>query len=401
MKQHSTLVLKPVVQLIACLANSLVLTSLGIGATYIVPDNQPTIQAAIDSAASGDTVLVRAGTYYENLVTQGKILTLKGLDGPENTIIDGNHQGSVLLVTGDAWIEGFTIQNGLSTHGGGIYVMGQNSSRLRVTIRGNIITKNRAGYVLDSGRGGGILLEETVSSLIEFNNLIENFAGDCGGGINVFGGSLTEEFNRIENNILARNGCFVGGGAISGNRAVCITGNLIVENRSESFGAGIDGSAARISNNTIVNNYNNNGISALGVGINIDFGTPIIEKNIVAFNHGFPGSERGVGILCDSNYGPVTVLCNDAWGNDWDYRILGTCDTTGLGNISTDPMFCDRDASDFQLQSGSPCAPDNSECGLIGKYPVGCNSVPVKAVTWGALKALFKNFQTPSAQPHH
>ena len=90
------------------------------GATYVVPDYTPTIQAAIDSAASGDTVLVRDGTYVENLHVLDKALTLKALGAPEATIIDGNQQGSVIEVTGDAYIEGFTIQNGLNDAGGGI-----------------------------------------------------------------------------------------------------------------------------------------------------------------------------------------------------------------------------------------------------------------------------------------
>lgn len=30
-----------------------------------VPDDQPTIQAAMDAAAEGDSVVLRCGTYYE------------------------------------------------------------------------------------------------------------------------------------------------------------------------------------------------------------------------------------------------------------------------------------------------------------------------------------------------
>jgi len=374
--------------LLSTLALSILRQHPAIAVTYIVPDDHPTIQAAIDTAASGDTILVRAGTYYENLQTQGKVLTLKSLDGPENTIIDGNHQGSVLHVTGDAWIEGFTIQNGQNADGGGIYVLGQSSSSpATVTIRGNIITKNRAGYIVDSGDGGGLFLERSVS-LVELNEFVENYAGDSGGGIFVSLGSLLG-LNRIENNTFARNACHVGGGAVSSNGTVCIMGNLIIENTSDNFGGGVVGSAATISDNTIIYNYIDNGISALGAGLHINFGTPIIERNIVAFNHGAPGSGRGVGILCTSSDGPITLRCNDAWGNDWDYRVLDNCDTTGLGNLSADPMFCDTTASDFQLQSGSPCAPENTECGLIGKYPVGCNSVSVRAASWGWVKTLF------------
>ena len=45
-------------------------------ATIYVPDDYPTIQGAIDAAANGDTVIVRTGTYRENLDFLGKAITV-------------------------------------------------------------------------------------------------------------------------------------------------------------------------------------------------------------------------------------------------------------------------------------------------------------------------------------
>jgi len=66
-------------------------------ATIHVPADQPTIQAGIDAAANGDTVLVAAGTYNETINFMGKAITVASVSGPRDTIIDGSTVGGPVV----------------------------------------------------------------------------------------------------------------------------------------------------------------------------------------------------------------------------------------------------------------------------------------------------------------
>jgi hypothetical protein len=70
-----------------------------------VPGDQPTIQAAVTAASSGDTIIVAAGTYYEaGQIDIDKNLAIVGA-GKDATIIKPNHDTTVAgYAPSDAWI---------------------------------------------------------------------------------------------------------------------------------------------------------------------------------------------------------------------------------------------------------------------------------------------------------
>lgn len=95
----------------------------------IVPDVFPTIQEAINSVNGGDSILVRKGTYYENVVAN-KTVALLGEDR-DATIIDGSGSGYVVGIKGadNVSLCNFTIRDGQTGVYAGDWGAGIQSSR--------------------------------------------------------------------------------------------------------------------------------------------------------------------------------------------------------------------------------------------------------------------------------
>jgi len=151
--------------------------------TIIVPDDYPTIQQAINAANSGDTIYVRPGTYYENIVV-GKTLSIMG-ENRKTTFIDGAFVDTVIHVTANnVVIKGFTLQNcGYVAVGAGIILLSSNN-----TISGNDFRDNEVGVVVRSdsnsifgneltNNDAGIWLDWASSNTISGNNITRNSYG--------------------------------------------------------------------------------------------------------------------------------------------------------------------------------------------------------------------------------
>jgi hypothetical protein len=161
--------------------------------TIHVPADKPTIQAAIDAAVNGDTVLVSDGTYKENINFNGKAITVTSVNGSSKTTIDGGAADSVVTFTTNAGftsvLSGFTITNGFSNFnkpnsgsGGGIFIDGASPKILN-----NVITANKGCD------GDGIYVHGAASPLIQGNVITANIQSACsggngGGGIGLLGG---------------------------------------------------------------------------------------------------------------------------------------------------------------------------------------------------------------------
>jgi len=83
-------------------------------AIIYVPAGQPTIQAAVNAAVTGDTIYVEGGSYTETVSVTTKVLRIIAIDGPEVTTWTSSGLENVFLhgVSADTFrVIGFTLLN--------------------------------------------------------------------------------------------------------------------------------------------------------------------------------------------------------------------------------------------------------------------------------------------------
>lgn len=121
------------------------------------------IQAAIDAASSGDTIIVHKGTYTEN-IRINKPLTIKSKHGFKRTYIKAGDTNKhvVTISASHVTLKGFSIYGATGTRKAGIY-LDKSASHC-------IITKNRIGIY----NYYGILLSSSNNNQIYLNTFSNN-----------------------------------------------------------------------------------------------------------------------------------------------------------------------------------------------------------------------------------
>lgn len=201
------------------------------GIVIHVPADQPTIQAGIEAALQGDTVLVADGTYMgegnKNLMIDGKGLMVVSENGPAWCVIDCENSGGGLSIQNteglDVSISGFKFQNGNRNSGAGIYSYYSSPSVSNCIFFNNhavggggvacvysgpsfvncLFLNNSAyhGAGLSSGAGSGPIMINNCSFI--GNSIVAG--GDNGGGIKCHYSVLF-----IENSIFCNNSALEG-----------------------------------------------------------------------------------------------------------------------------------------------------------------------------------------------
>ncbi len=260
--------------------------------TIVVPNDQPTIQTAIDSSSIGDTVLVSPGTYLENINFNGKSIVLGSLfltTGDttyiSQTIIDGNQQGCVVVFENGedstTVLSGFTITNGYSyldsLRGGGITCTNSSNPKLSDLI----VANNEIVGDDEVFGGGGIYCLRRSSPKIANVVIRENKARYCSGA-----GIYCKDSSNISlaDIVVSENEfTYKGGGIAIVNSSISVRGSQILKN-SARFGGGIflDNSSIKIDSSKIIQNVARN--NGRGGGIWAEDSNILINKTDISNN---------------------------------------------------------------------------------------------------------------------
>jgi hypothetical protein len=410
-------------------------------ATLHVPGDYPSVLAAVDATAPGDTVLIGPGRWTDRdtrVVLIGGIpkvftrcaflkggITLIGEAGAAATIIDGG-------VTGEGYVGAFIFANyageevvleDLTITGGGIgssAVFADASGRLG--LRRCLVVDNTAlaegtaikldtcdllledsevsfnvsttwagvkGYESDmeilrcrfEGNQGMCLHNSYGSTLILDSAFIENRHENTAGTSIRF-----QDWLQVERCLFLRNVTWDDPGAgleVYSSLGVIRFNTFAFDSTYGGWpGAGIHTVSfeGAIEHNTFVGCHVDAGWSGSAISLASDGPVTRFENNIVAECTGGT-TTRLIGV------GYMSFGCNCFWANEGGnggYPIQPT-------DFLVDPLFCDIPNLDFTLHEDSPCAGENNPtCGQIGAFGVGCGPVSLEGLSWGRIKDLYR-----------
>ncbi len=394
-----------------------------------------TIQAGVDAASPGDTVLLNSGVFSgagnTDVDFKGKSIVVTSASGHSSTTIDcGGAARAFIFASGEgagSVVSRLTITDGFHTSFGGAIYCASSSPTItenvfngnQSTFRGGAVYCDTSTAVLthntfdsnNSGYGGAIWCSGGQSLSITDNEFVSNTANFSGGAIgnretgttissNVFelntatndGGAIFSDQNStsmIDANEFFNNSATGNGGAIACvMSSISTTLNLFKENSAVLGGAVYynDFSSGGIDRNTF---DSNEATSGSGGGIYCtNYSAPPISKNI------FSNSTAGNGVGTGNDSVPLISCCcffNNAGGD-----LLPPGSFNGGGNFIANPQYCGIPGSgNYYLQADSPCTPGNhpngASCETIGAMPIACGTTSTKVKTWGAIKDLYKN----------
>ena len=404
--------------------------------------NQPIDQIGqvVLAAASGDSVVIGPGTYYEHIVVRLKSITFIGREGADATILDGSQpidgrEGSVLYTDPngsgdfDLVVVGLTVSHGSGCNfvpdgvwGGGLAdfdAQGGTAKIQHCVFEDNVVTSGTSDY------GGAVALAGLGSSEIsdcKFRGNRINL-GEGGGGVAFRGGSGHVLVQRCTFDLT---GAWLGGG---GDAIYALNfGDIQILDNTFLYESSLDG-------DNVVELYAANGVVqrnsfSQSVSDYVGFlycqdpwGTGHHSNTLDVSHNKFWESHvppwpcvelrpNEASITCTDNFFvrcPVSIL--SASGSLVDFArdalydsqasigcsgvTLSTCVVTWPSavtdngyhnlhidrNVVKDPLLCSDGPDQFDVAANSPCLSDPllPGCGVIGDAVVGCGAAEIGA----------------------
>ena len=379
--------------LTACLLLSLTAVQ---AATISVPQDQPSVEAALAAANTGDTIILSPGVYAESGLTVPVGINLRG-DGAtaSETVLDAGGLGRILLIESVAdstIISNLTFRNALAVgknsyeQSGSAIFISRSTVRIENCVFADNIAETHGGAIRASASspaingctfrgnqapngGGGAIEASFGSSPIITDCVFENNSARWGGAVSVRMGGMVTLLSSLMVANSAGGDLGYGGAIFADNSSVVGVGDVVMSGNQARFGGAVACFANSMVNLAHVT-VTDNSASVLGGGMLIIDASPYISNSIFAFNDGI-----GIGVTGDST--PV-ITCSDIYGNtrgDWSITLTEITDMEI--NCSEDPQFCSRDpyAEDgLHLLQGSPLLETLSGCAVPGAYQRPCGA---------------------------
>jgi hypothetical protein len=417
-------------------------------ATIHVPEDSPTVLAAVDLAMPGDSVLVGPGVWT---------------DAATRTVVARN---GTFLITACAFPRGGVVIRG---EGAGLTTLDAAGSVTGFPVVICLIERSGQGILhvesmsltgAGASVGEGRALAATYSDGVEARSCrFEGNVASSGAAVGVLGCPLTmADCDVIENTCIAGvvrvdlTPVTLSGCRFEGNSGRCLQTNFdvgsfvpaiiqdceFVENRGRGTGVclnlqnvhgyAVEGNVflrnvAEEFSGAAVRAYGSSGVirgnifafdscyagNTNGGAVRIEGGSTATSSNTfvgchagvsgAAFAAGFGASGEFTRNAATQSTGCAAVIlaegtsimsgCNLFWQNPLG-EYEGGVGWSGT-DLVADPLFCDPENLDFTVQSDSPCIlPPTPSCAPIGAMGVGCGMVSVRETSFGRVKALFR-----------
>lgn len=425
--------------LIIATAGGALAASAGWAATIRVPEDSPSVLAAVDLAVPGDTVLVGPGTWSDTatrtVVTRHGSFTVKACAFPRGgVLIRGSGVGATTLDVGGSAISFAAAIEFAEREGEGPLVVEAMALTGASGFGGECLVGLYGDkLILNSCRiYGNDMAVDVLECPLEMADceLVDN--ADDVGIVRVNYTPVRMSRCRFEHNV----GFCVTTIYDPGDGPAIFQDCQFVRNRGPGDGVGLNLQSA---SGYLVENclfQENIAESSIGAGLRA-WGSGTIRFCVFAYDSVYAanGSGGGIVVLAGSHevhsntfvgcyagldgaafaaapgatgsfhnnvvaYSPrpavrfasgtsFTSGCNLFWGNAaGDFGGGGAPAPT---DFTADPLFCDLSSLDLTVRDDSPCLfPPTPSCGPVGAFGAGCGGVAIEPTSFGRIKAMYR-----------